>query len=154
MTSTIVVAIAGIVGTLAGTVVGPYATARFSERREHQARLRDARMALYLDINTSARSVAKHLDFVIDLQAAGELRQIPTQPGWATLDARIELLATDEVKEAFHSMHHAHGLVTRKLQEVSSKPATKLEPGDPSVVAARSAVKRMYELTRAAVEQA
>jgi hypothetical protein len=59
MDSTTIVSVAGIVGTLAGTIAAPYVSARQAARHARDTELRAARMQLYVDTSASIQNEQK-----------------------------------------------------------------------------------------------
>ena len=130
MDATTIVAVAGILGTLAAAAISPAITARFDSANEHRARLRDARTTL-----SPARK----------------------PEGWETLDARIYLLASRELQSAWRESIDALERLERYVFEESGigpdPLPNHLHDDVPVVVAARAGIRRVFELTRAAAEK-
>jgi hypothetical protein len=155
--ATTIVAVAGIVGTLTGAAIGPIVTARLASSNEHRARLRDARTTLYVDINIATSAAERFLDSVTD---SGR-RRVPSRPrkpdGWETLDARIYLLTSDELRTAWRkSIKSVERLEWHVFEENGLGPIAEtgwIEDDDPLVAAARSSIGRVFALTRVAAGQ-
>lgn len=155
---TTIVAVAGILGTLVGAVVGPIITARLGNRNERRARLRDARTTLYVDINIATSAAERFINSVTDRDRRREPSRARKPEGWETLDARIYLLASDELRTAWReSIKDIERLEWSVFEEGGLGPNPEsgyLNDDDPLVFAARSSVQRVFALTRAAAARA
>ncbi|WP_432837852.1 hypothetical protein [Dactylosporangium sp. CA-092794] len=156
MNATSIVAVAGILGTLVGAVIGPMITASLSSRNEHRARLRDARATLYIDINVATSAAERFVNAATDADRRRELRRPRKPEGWETLDARVYLLASLELRDAWQESIKALDRLEWHIFEesgIGADPLTGHLTDDMAiVVAARSRTRRVFELTRAATE--
>jgi len=137
--------------------IGPIITARLASANEHRARLRDARTTLYVDINVATSAAERFINAVTNSDRRRELSRARKPEGWETLDARIYLLAPDELRSAWReSIEAMERLEWHVFEESGIGPDPLLgylEEGAPLVVAARTGIRRVFELTRAAAEQ-
>jgi hypothetical protein len=154
--ATIIIAVAGIFDTLAGAAISPIVTARLASANEHRARLRDARTTLYVDINVPTSAAERFVNAVTNSDRRWELSRARTPEGWETLDARIYLLASDELRSAWReSIEAMDRLEWHVFEESGIGPDPLLgyfEDDVPVVMAARAGIRRVFELTRAAAE--
>jgi hypothetical protein len=155
--ATTIIAVAGILGTLAGAAISPMITARLDSANEHRARLRDARTTLYVDINVATSVAERFVNALTNSDRRWELSRPSKPEGWQTLDARIYLLASDELRSAWReSIAAMERLQWHVFEESGTVPdllVGYLEEDAPMVVAARAGIRRIFELTRTAAER-
>jgi hypothetical protein len=103
--------IVGVVGTLTGTVVGPWVQMWRSGRHEERSRLRDARASLYNEAIVHAQSLHLFRDSLADEDApgryeTGDHRQKVTDalPVAELITARMWLVAPKAVQEGWEHL--------------------------------------------------
>ncbi|MFI5910385.1 hypothetical protein [Dactylosporangium sp. NPDC051541] len=156
MNATSIVAVAGILGTLVGAVIGPMVTASLNSRNEHRARLRDARTTLCIDINVATSAAERFVNAVTDPDRRRELHRPGKPEGWETLDARVYLLAPLELRDAWQeSINSMNRLERHVFDEDGIGPdrlTGRLDNDAPIIKTARDCLQRVFHLTRAAAE--
>jgi len=93
----------------------------------------------------------------LDPDRRRELVRAGKPEGWETLDARIYLLASDSLQTAWRESIAAMDRLDWHIFEAGGIGPDRftgyIEPDEPLVLAARSALTRVFQLTREGAEQ-
>jgi hypothetical protein len=153
VTATLIVAALGILGTLAGAILGPFVTTRFTEQREHRARLRDARTLLYIDVNSVATAYGNFLRMLIGDEYQGLPRRDRLDVA-ETIDGRVHLLASGEIRDVWLELRESMRELDWFVFEARGvEPGRGMNDNDPMLARPRELIHRLYELTRQAAER-
>lgn len=147
MTATVIVALAGIFGTLAG----PWIQARQTARHAKEADLRNRRIELYVEATTVAQAGATSLDWLTDEYRSG--RQASPEISHSDLiTPRMRLLAPKHVRDAWAEFLHSSEVLAWNVREKGDHDQDGLLrafAGDQDVLNVRNAIERLHSATRA-----
>lgn len=160
MSDTVVLAVLGVFGTLAGASVGPWVQSAFTSRHDRAARLRDARTALLEEAIIYAQYCDMYVGGLSDwteraVSRAQRERLAEARPLADLITARMWLIAPRSVREDWLRMVHAESAlefhITENYPEAYDPAATwELPEDDDSAMALRVAIQHFRVTARKA----
>jgi hypothetical protein len=149
--STLVLGLAGIIGTLLGGIGGPLLLAKQTARNERAARIWDMKLALYQEATVWAQVRSAVLDRLVDPDSTGG-GTLPEIEHPDAISARMVHLAAEPVQLAWKALIDDNATLAYNLSENNSYDehgVFRSLPTDPDVIRMREAIARLSAATRA-----
>jgi hypothetical protein len=155
MNMTTVVAVAGLVTTLLGSLAGPILQAQRVARYQDAAKLREMRVALYVEATTYVQSIEVSLDRIADPYPIRASQRVETSHR-DHITPRLRLLAPSAVSVAWTNVLRCWDALDWEITEHHPEAlgdgfGWSLSADDPHVAPVLEAVAKFHAATRAAV---
>ncbi|GAA4259853.1 hypothetical protein [Dactylosporangium darangshiense] len=151
MNATVVVAVAGLVATTTLGLVSPFLQGRVAARNTYAARRFDAFVDACTDAMAYANAARAHIVSFYGPDTWPEWGKHHPAPSEA-ITGRLDLLAPDELVEAWHAFVDAYWIVfSERMTTEMGNERVIIQHDDPLVVAALRSIDRANQALRRAV---